>query len=134
MKSGGNTLIGLFQDIIIIINEVFVYLIFALAFAFFIWGVFRYFIAGGANDESREEGKKFIGWGIVAFAVMISIWGLVNLLVNTFGFGGASRPCVPTFGKADCVSGSSSGSTRPQAAKLPTGAPPSPGSFGATPP
>lgn len=107
MNSNG-TLLGLLGGIIDFINGVLVYLVFSLAFIFFLWGVFKYFIAGGANDESREEGKKFISWGIVAFAVMISVWGLVNILVNTFGFGGASRPCLPTFGNADCSNGGSS--------------------------
>ena len=99
------TITKLIENILDFINGTLIYLVFALAFIFFIWGVFKYFILGGASDETREEGKKFIVWGIVALAVMVSVWGLVNLLVDTFGFGGAARPCLPTFGTADCSGG-----------------------------
>lgn len=101
------TVTTLTTKIIDFINGTVIYLLFALAFIFFLWGVFKYFILGGASDETREEGKKFIVWGIVALAVMVSVWGLVNLLVDTFGFGGAARPCLPTFGAADCSGGAS---------------------------
>jgi|CXWL01.1.fsa_nt_gi heme/copper-type cytochrome/quinol oxidase subunit 4 len=90
------------------INEFAVPVIFALAFIFLLFGIFRYFIAGGANEEKRQDGVKFVTWGIVALAIMVSLWGLVNLLVNSLGFGGQARPCLPTFGKSDC-----SGSARP---------------------
>jgi NADH:ubiquinone oxidoreductase subunit 2 (subunit N) len=66
-----------------IINNVAVPVIFALAFVVFIWGVFRYFIFGGHNDEARESGKKLMLYGILGFFVMVSIWGLVNILVGS---------------------------------------------------
>ena len=80
------------------INSVLVPLIFALAFIVFIWGIFQYFIAGGADEEKRKEGKKFALYGIIGFFIMISIWGIVNLLVNSTGFDNKSRPALPTFG------------------------------------
>ena len=104
-----NTVDGILNWFITIINGTLVPLIFALAFLLFLFGVFKYFFGSGAKaEENRQEGKKFILWGIIAFAVMISIWGLVNVLVNTFGFQNESRPCLPTFsGPCDRSSGSS---------------------------
>ena len=32
-------------------------LIFAVAFIVFIWGVFKFFILGGGNEEQREGGR-----------------------------------------------------------------------------
>ena len=84
-------------EILGFIDSTLVPVIFGLAFIVFIWGVFRYFIAGAASEEKRDEGKKFIFWGLIGFVLMICLWGIVNLLVNTLGFGGQTRPCLPTF-------------------------------------
>ena len=72
--------------------------IFAIAFIVFIWGIFTYFIAGGANDEQRQKGRQLAFWGIVGFAIMVSVWGLINLVTNSLGLSGQARPCLPTFG------------------------------------
>jgi hypothetical protein len=66
-----------------IINGVIVPLVFTIAFLVFIWGIFTYFIAAGENDEKRETGKKLMLYGIVGFFLMVSVWGLVNILLNT---------------------------------------------------
>ncbi len=59
-------------------------LLFAVALAIFVYGVITYFMH--ANDSTkREEGSKFMLWGIIALAVMFSVWGLVKILTNTFG-------------------------------------------------
>ena len=85
------------NEILQFIDSTLVPLIFAIAFIVFIWGVFRYFITGAADEEKRKEGKNFIFWGLIGFVVMISLWGIVNLLVNSLGFGGQNKPCLPTF-------------------------------------
>ncbi|MDB5264742.1 MAG: hypothetical protein JWN64_313 [Parcubacteria group bacterium] len=95
---------SLITSFVSFLNRVLVPLIFAVAFIVFLFGVFNYFIAGAANEEKRADGVKFITFGIIGFAVMISLWGLVNLLVNTFGFGSQNRPCIPTFDGAPCTS------------------------------
>ncbi|MBP6869017.1 MAG: hypothetical protein KBC16_02810 [Candidatus Pacebacteria bacterium] len=85
------------QSILDVIDSVVIPVIFAVAFLVFIWGVYRYFIAGAAQEEKRDEGKKFVLWGIIGFVVMISVWGIVNLLVTTLGFDNGTRPCLPTI-------------------------------------
>ncbi len=69
--------------VISLINTVAVPLVFALAFIFFIWGVFQYFIMGGANEEARDKGKQLMLYGLIGFFVMISVWGLVRILTGT---------------------------------------------------
>ncbi len=59
--------------------------IFALAVVMFIWGVVKYFILNADEEKKRAEGKQFMIWGIVALAVMLSVWGLVGILKTTFG-------------------------------------------------
>jgi hypothetical protein len=85
------------ESILGAIDSLVIPVIFAIAFLVFIWGVFRYFIAGAAQEEKREEGKKFVMWGIIGFVVMISVWGIVRLLINTLGFENVTRPCLPTI-------------------------------------
>lgn len=94
---GGSTVSAYLLSIIGFINVVLVPLVFAVAFVAFIWGIFLYFIAGGANEEKRDQGKQLAIWGIVGFFVMVSVWGLVNVLVGTFGFTNTNRPNLPTF-------------------------------------
>lgn len=74
------------NSVIGFINSYLVPLVFAVAFLMFIWGMFEYFIRGGASDESRESGKKLMLWGVVAFVMMVSIWGVVNVVADGLGF------------------------------------------------
>ena len=67
------------------INGTLVPLVFALAFIAFIWGMFKAFILGGADEEKQSEGKQLMIYAIVGFAVMVGVWGLVNILTNLFG-------------------------------------------------
>lgn len=66
------------------INTVVVPLIFAFAFAAFIWGVVSYFFLHG-DEKSRGDGRQFIFWGILGMVVLLSVWGLVRLLLSTLG-------------------------------------------------
>ena len=65
------------------INNIAVPLVFAAAFIVFIWGIFLYFIAGGHNEEGKEKGKSLMLYGLVGFFLMVSVWGLVNILTGT---------------------------------------------------
>ena len=69
------------ESIIAIINSVVVPLILAIAFLYFIWGVFRYFIA--SNEETKEKGRDLMFYGLIGFFVIISVWGIINLLTDT---------------------------------------------------
>ena len=68
-------------------NQVVVPIIGALAFLAFIWGIFRYFFRDAADATSRAEGRLFALWGIIGLVVIFSLWGLVNIFLNTFWIG-----------------------------------------------
>lgn len=76
------------------INTTVIPLLFAIAFLAFIFNVVRYFIIGGDNKVGQEKAKRYALYSIAAFVLMVSIWGLVNILVNGFGIcrGGALTP------------------------------------------
>jgi len=59
-------------------------LAFAVAFLVFFWGIFQ-FIASETSDKAREDGKKKILWGIFGMFIMVSAYGLIRLIIGTFG-------------------------------------------------
>lgn len=77
-----------------LINDAVIPLIFAVATVFFIWGAVKFFIISAGEEAQREQGKQFMFWGIIALAVMLSVWGLVGILTSTFGVDGSVLPQV----------------------------------------
>lgn len=69
-------------------------LIIAIAVVWFIWGVFQYVVA--VNDEKKSAAKDKIIYGIIGLFIMISVWGLVNILVRTFGLSNQAAPAGAT--------------------------------------
>lgn len=81
------------------INNIIVPVLFAVAFIVFLWGAFDTFILGAQKEETRETGKNLMLWGLIGFFVMVSIWGLVNILTGTITFGNNTGPSqVPQTG------------------------------------
>ena len=99
------------NGIINIINGIFVPVLFALAFIVFLWGVFKYFILGAANEDDRKEGRQFVLWGVIGFVVILSIWGIVNLLMGTLGLSAGTAPAPPTFSPSTAPSTAPAGNT-----------------------
>jgi len=59
-------------------------LMFGLAFMGFLWGAVQ-FILKAEDPKGRGAGKDKMLYGIIALAVMVSVWGLVKILTATFG-------------------------------------------------
>ena len=76
------------------INNTLIPLIFAVALVVFMWGIFRLFIH--KNAEEAEAGKKLALYAVVGFVLMVSIWGIVNLIANGLGFSGEQVQNIPT--------------------------------------
>jgi succinate dehydrogenase/fumarate reductase cytochrome b subunit len=76
-----------------LLDQLVVFLI-ALAVVWFIWNVIRYTMS--SDEEKKSAAKSQMIWGIIAIAVIVSVWGLVAVLqsifgVNTQGAGNISR-------------------------------------------
>ncbi|MDP2593235.1 MAG: pilin [bacterium] len=92
---GASSSIGsLLANIQQLINSIVPVLI-ALGVVYFVWGVVRFMI--GDTEEAKTKGKDTIVYGIIGFAIIIGLWGLVNIVVNTLGFGGAGALTPPTL-------------------------------------
>lgn len=74
------------QGVLSLINgliKIVVPILIAAAVAWFLWGVLKYIIASG-DEEKRKEGKSVMVYGIIALAIMVSVWGLVRIITGTF--------------------------------------------------
>ncbi len=70
-------------------------LVFSLAVVVFLWGVVQ-FVINPENEDKKKKGKDIMIWGIIGLFVMISVWGLVAILGNTFGV----RNAIPQLPQA----------------------------------
>lgn len=91
-----NAICGIAVTFIDLINGVLVPLIFAIAFIMFLWGVAKAYIIHGDDETERSKGHQLILWGVIGFAVMVSLWGLVNVVATSFGLQGVTAPPTPT--------------------------------------
>lgn len=71
-----------------IINPL-ILLLFALALAYFLYGMFE-FIAGGANDEKKTIGKSHMFWGVIGLTIMMGVWFILGLILDTFNIKGVN--------------------------------------------
>ncbi len=54
-------------------------IVFSLALIVFLWGLGR-FVYGAGNEESHEEGRRLMFWGVIGLFVMASIWAIVAFI------------------------------------------------------
>ena len=62
-----------------------------LAIVIFFWGLIQYLVNVG---EEKSKGIQIMFYGVLAIFVMVSIWGIIRLLQNTFQVGG-NLPIAP---------------------------------------
>lgn len=60
--------------------------VFAAGFLLFLWGLVK-FLWNLEEGSENDEGKQHMLWGVFGMFVMVSIWGILGLLTNTFGLG-----------------------------------------------
>lgn len=70
-------------------------IVFGLAIVFFFWGLVTFLRAAG-DPKAQEAGRNQMIWGVIAIAVMISIYGLVAWLQSVFGVSAITTGTVPT--------------------------------------
>lgn len=66
-----------------VVNPV-VELMFAVALIVFVWGVVEMLMKGGDAD-ARTKGRNHMLGGVIGMLIMMSAWGIVNLIANTIG-------------------------------------------------
>jgi len=74
------------------IGDLIIKLAISLAVLWIIISVVRYLILGADDEEARKKGGQSILYGVIGLFVILSIWGLVFLLANSFRFGRNATP------------------------------------------
>ena len=70
-------------------------IMFALAIIYFFWGIIQ-FIRGAGDPKKASEGKSIMIYGVIAIAVMVSVYGLVTWLQDTLGLSNSATIVLPT--------------------------------------
>ncbi|MBI2631094.1 hypothetical protein HYW73_02660 [Candidatus Nomurabacteria bacterium] len=69
-----------------IINPLIIFL-FGLALVFFLYGVLE-FILNQENEEAKTKGKSHMMWGIIGLVIMMGVWTILGMIINTFDLKG----------------------------------------------
>jgi len=81
-----NTIEGILCKARSILNTI-VPLLVTLGVVYFVWGVVQYIMTG--DEAKKKEGRTKMIYGIIGLVVIITMWGIVGLITNTFGVSGA---------------------------------------------
>jgi len=87
LAQGLTDILGIIRDLINTVLPI----IIALALLYFFWGLAKYILSAG-DEAARGEARNIMIWGVIILFVMVSVWGLVNVLVNTFNLDTSSAP------------------------------------------
>ncbi len=82
------TLATLINDSVVYINGA-LYVLMAVAIVVFVIYIIKYFIL---PNENRKDAGLYVMYSVIGFFVILSIWGLVNILSNTFNTGNSTAP------------------------------------------
>lgn len=67
----------------VIINPI-ILLLFALAVVYFLFGFVNYLL-NPDNETIRKESKDKMLWGIIGLFVMVSVFGIMSIILNSLG-------------------------------------------------
>jgi len=82
---------GILESIAVNIIVPIVGVMFLLAFVTFVYGIFK-MIASQEDTEARENGKRSIFWSAAGMFIMVSVYGIIRLIVNTLQPLGVTDP------------------------------------------
>ena len=94
--NGGGT--GLTKIICIIYGliKIIIPVLILAAVAYFIWGIVQFI--GSHDAEEKSQARNTMVHGIIGFAVILGLWGLVQILLSTFDVNNSTGPgTLPTF-------------------------------------
>lgn len=59
-------------------------LMFVVALLVFFWGLVEFIYKAG-SDDGRDTGKRNMLWGIIGMFIMVAVYGIIRLILDTFG-------------------------------------------------
>ncbi len=80
------TIVPFLQRFVDLIVNPLILLAFAVAFLYFVYGIFNLlYLDSKATDKTREEARNAILWGIIGMVIMFSVFGVIKFTLDTFG-------------------------------------------------
>lgn len=79
----------------------------SLALVVFLWGLVKYLWGGGSKPDI-EGAKKLMKWGLITLFVMVSVWGIIDLMQSAFGINKNAQGKAPQILYTGSTSGSAS--------------------------
>jgi hypothetical protein len=67
----------------VVINPV-IFFLFAIAMVYFLYGLTRYFLSPDST-EVRDASKAQMIWGVAGLFIMVAVFGILQVILNTFG-------------------------------------------------
>ncbi len=98
-----NEFANLASNVLQFVNDYLIPFVLAIAFLVFVWGVFKYFVLGGSDEDKQSEGKNLIIYSVIGFVIILSLYGIVGLLVNAFGFDPNETIEIPSVPLTDSI-------------------------------
>lgn len=77
--NAASTLVNRFVDYII--NPM-ILIVFATGFFLFVWGLVQFIYK--LDEGAQSSGKQHMLWGIVGMLIMVSVYGIIGLIDETF--------------------------------------------------
>ena len=69
-----------------------------IAVIYFVWGVITFITS--SDEEAKKNGRTKIINGLIGLFVIVSFWGIIGIVQNTFGVGNMTQtnvtPYIPT--------------------------------------
>jgi len=75
-----------------IVNPI-IQVFFAVALVMFVYGIFE-FVRGADNPEVRKKGQQHILYGLIGLFIMISVFTIIKILLNTIGVPSNDVPAI----------------------------------------
>lgn len=94
----------------------------AVALLVFTYNVIRFFIADTDSYDKKEKARRYMIWSVAGFVLIISIWGVVNLLVAGTNLGRNLPVCPDSLSEEACrgFQGNNYNATPPASMSAPT--------------
>lgn len=61
-----------------------IWLLVAVSVVLFLYGLYE-MLANEANEEARRTGQQHVLWGVIGIFIMVSAFGILNLVCRTIG-------------------------------------------------
>ena len=77
------TITALVNNLTAVVINPAILLLFAVALAYFVWGLVQFLVALSSDVKGVGIGKQHMLWGTVGMFIMVAAYGILTLIQNT---------------------------------------------------